>query len=140
MSMTMRKGKTRLALLWLPWSLLLFFVIFFQTTLGRYGDKSDEAWSWFLPTLVPTLSLIVSAWVAEARENATGQLNVDRFTFGLALGLSAAYLLAVSLTIFLIPVIVAAPLEVLKKSNLWLGPFQGLVSAAMGVFFVKKEK
>ena len=30
------------------------------------------------------------------------------------------------------------PLELMKVSNLWLVPLQGLVSAAIGAFFIKK--
>lgn len=31
----------------------------------------------------------------------------------------------------------SASVDFMKRSNLWLGPFQGLVSAMLGTFFVK---
>jgi hypothetical protein len=31
------------------------------------------------------------------------------------------------------------PLNLMTQSNLWLGPFQGLVTASIGAFFVKRS-
>jgi H+/Cl- antiporter ClcA len=52
-------------------------------------------------------------------------------------GLSMAYLVAVLLVIALQPLAPVPPLELMTQSNIWLGPFQGLVAGTMGAFFVK---
>jgi hypothetical protein len=45
----------------------------------------------------------------------------------------------VTLTIILQPFAALDPLTLVKQSNLWLGPLQGLVSAALVAFFTKRE-
>lgn len=52
--------------------------------------------------------------------------EADSFTFKLALGMSVAYLLIASLTIILEPLSDMSSEELMKTSNLWLGPLQGL--------------
>jgi len=59
--------------------------------------------------------------------------------FRLSFTLSAVYLFVVALTVLLQPFAEATPFEIMKASNLWLGPFQGLVSAALGAFFIRGE-
>lgn len=109
-----------------------------QTILGHYGDKASEAWAWLLPTIIPTLSLIIGTFVADTLGKSI-QINiVDRFLYRLTSALSLAYLITVSLTILLSPFSIAAPLEIMKMSSFWLGPLQGLVGTAIGIFFVSK--
>jgi hypothetical protein len=143
MQVSMVKCKKRLAMLWLAWGGFLFFLLLFQTIFGRYQEKAGEAWSWMLPTIMPTLSLIITVWAVDALQQATPARVVDRFFFGLSFGLSSLYLLVVTLIIVL-PIFVSSDaeeaLKQMKASNIYLGPSQGLVSIALGVFFTKKEK
>ena len=130
--------RRRLAALWFAGGLLLFLLVATQTVLNRYGERVEEAWAWLLPAILPTLSLILGVLIAE--QVATGpmrRLVVDRFFYRLASGLSAVYLLLVAATILLSPFSTSPLLEVMRRSNLYLGPLQGLVAAALGVFFVK---
>jgi hypothetical protein len=46
-------------------------------------------------------------------------------------------MIAVFSIVLLQPFSVLSPFELMSQSSLWLGPFQGLVSAAMGAFFIK---
>jgi len=140
MQISMTKCKRRLAMLWFFGSGLLFFLLFFQTILGHYGEKANEAWGWLLPTIMPTLSLIVSVFVIDVLGKGVKIKRVNRFIFRLSFSLSAVYLLVVSLTILLEPFTSLSPLELMEQANkLWLGVFQGLVSASIGVFFFKRE-
>jgi hypothetical protein len=66
--------------------------------------------------------------------------TIDRFVFWFTFILSGSYLIMVALPILLQPFAPAAPLETMKQSNLWLGPFQGLVSASIGAFFVRGKR
>ena len=137
MLVDMAKCKKKLAILWLSGTGMMFLIFLFQTIFGRYGEKAEEAWQWLLPTFMPTLSLIVGVLVVDALSKETKRKNVDRFIFRLSFALSTAYILLVAITIFLQPFASLSAIELMKQSNLWLGPFQGLVSASIGVFFVK---
>jgi hypothetical protein len=53
----------------------------------------------------------------------------------MAMGLSTFYLTVVFLTILLQPWLTPEPHEVMKQSNLWLAPLQGLVAAVLGAFY-----
>lgn len=137
MAVSVGRCKRWLASVWFVGGGLVFFVVLVQTLLGRYGDDSNEIWGWLLPTVVPTLSLIIGVLVFDAVQSEKAQRKVDRFLFRLTVGLSAAYLASVFLVIALQPLAAAPPLQLMTQANIWLGPFQGLVAAAMGAFFVK---
>ena len=85
-------------------------------------------------------NIFVGALVMDALGKGIKRKTVGRFVFRLSFSLSALYLFAVALTILLQPFASLSPLELMKQSNLWLGPFQGLVSASIGAFFVKREQ
>ena len=134
---SMARCKRRLAALWFIGAGVIFFLILGQTALGRYGDRASDAWSWVLPTIMPTLSLIVGVLVMEAMDRNRSSKTVDAFLFKLTFGISTGYLLAVLLTLLIQPFSTLTALELMGQSNFWLGPFQGLVAAALGAFFVK---
>ena len=135
-----KKCKRGLATLWLSIGLFLFLIMIVQSLGGKYGEKAEEAWKWFLPTLLPTLLLIVGVLVADATSASKTGRRVDRFVFQIAFGLSLLYLLLVAVTLFYQPFSRQTPLQFMSLSNLWLGPFQGLVAAALGAFFTEAEK
>lgn len=134
-----RVSKKRLATVWFVAGFVLFLVLVLQSVLGKFGDRTEEAWAWFLPTLMPTLSLIIGVLVLDASTGPGRDKKVDRFMFRLAFALSAFYLFLVALTLFVQPFTGVPLLVLMQRSNLWLGPFQGLVAAALGAFFVKGE-
>ncbi len=136
MSLQMATCKRRLAALWFGGAATLFLLLIVQSTLGRYADRTSDAWSWFLPTIMPTLSLIIGVLVIDAVGRSVAA-NADRFLFRLTLGISTCYLLAVLLVIVMQPFSELEPIDLMNQSNLWLGPLQGLVAAALGAFFVK---
>ena len=59
--------------------------------------------------------------------------------YRLALALSIFYLALVLLTILIQPLTGTDTLDLMKRSNLWLGPIQGLVGSALGVLFASKK-
>lgn len=137
MEVKMKECQEKLTKLWFFGACALFFVLLFQTILDHYGHKSNDAWRWFLPTIMPTLSLIVGVIVAETLTKTDKSRMVDRFIYRLAFVVSSVYLVVVSLTIFLQPFASIGPIELMNLSHLWLGPLQGLASAFIGIFFVK---
>ncbi len=137
---SMTASKKCLATAWFIGSGLLFLVLMVQTLLGHYGDKAKEAWAWFMPTIVPTLSLITSGVVISGPLGKSLETEtVDQFSYRLSLVLSIFYLIVVSLTILITPFSATPPLELMKLSNLWLAPIQGIVSAALAAFFVSTK-
>lgn len=136
---TLRAEKARrwLGLLWLGSALVLFLVIFLQGLTGRYGEHGahlKDAWAWFLPTVLPTCSLIVGVWFAD-RKRGRREKPAERFRFWVALALSAFYLLLVWLTLFGQVYSDLSVLEMFQLSHLWLAPAQGLAAAALAAFF-----
>lgn len=130
--------QRRLALLWLPASAILFALLIAQSLFGKYGDQSGKAWSWFLPTVLPTLSLIVGAVAYSARQEATTD-TVEQFAYRLSIGLSVFYLALVAAVPLIQPLTSAQPFEVMESSKLWLAPLQGLLGLALGAFFVSRQ-
>lgn len=139
MNLSKVKGRNILGALWFVGGGLLFLFFVVQTILGRYQDKTNEAWAWFLPTIMPTLLLMIGVFAADASNPQQEDVTVSRFIFCLSFGISGLYLIVVALTIFLQPYSATPFWELMKQSNLYLGPFQGLVAAAVGIFFVKKK-
>jgi hypothetical protein len=135
-----QKSKRRLAVLWFSGAGFIFILMLFQSIFGHYGTNINKAWGWFLPTVMPTLSLVIGVLAMDALGNGVKILTVDRFFFRLSFILSLTYLVVVSITIIMQPFSPLSTVELMTQSNLWLGPFQGLVSASLGVFFIKGAK
>lgn len=130
--------QRRLAAIWLPACALLSLLLVGQSVFGKYGDESGKAWGWFLPTVLPTLSLIVGAVAYSAKQPDTPD-TVDEFAYRLSLGLSIFYLLLVAAVPVVQPLSGLPPFRLMEISSLWLGPVQGLVGLALGVFFVSRQ-
>lgn len=139
MRISMQKGKWWLAGLWFFGGATLFLIMLAQTFMNHYGNDVTEAWAWLLPTIIPTLSLIIGVLVSDAFRKGVKIKTVSRPVFLMSFALSAVYLVVVLMTLAIQPYSPLPPLDLMKISHLWQGPFQGLVSASMGVFFTSKE-
>jgi hypothetical protein len=132
-----------LARLWFGWSGILFCIVLAQSLFGRFGSRVADAWSWFVPLLFPTLSLIAGALVADSKKSGRRDRQIGAFIRLLAVRLSVAFLVTMSLTILLGPVGEyygrLTPIDFLRISQLWLIPLQGVATAVLGVFFLKSE-
>lgn len=126
-------------MIWYGGGSLLFLFVLLQTFFGRYGEQPEKAWTWLLPTIMPTLSLITGVLVAKKPSNESSDSAPDSFLYRLAIILSIFYLSVVFLTLLLQPFSPLTIYELMAKSNLWLAPMQGLVTAALGVFFTQKK-
>ena len=139
--MMQTKYKRWLTLVWFSFAGFMFLLMVMYTVQGRpFGEHSGEVWSWLLPNLMPTLTLIVSVLVIEAHQApSAAEPAASAFLFGLALALSISYLLSVLAVLAVAgPVLGKDPMPIIKGSGVWLGPMQGLVSGALGAFFIKK--
>jgi hypothetical protein len=134
--MTVADAQGRLAMLWMGGAAAVGTLLLAQTVLGKYGGQTDQAWSWFAPTVFPTLTIIVTAWFgteAAARTHA-----VEPRHFRMAFGLSVVYLAVVAGTLLVQPLSTWTPMELLALSHAWLGPTQGLAGIGIGRFFASK--
>ena len=130
-------AQTRLAILWLGGAGVIFVLMLTQTVAGKYGGQAERAWGWFMPTVVPTLSVILSAIAYSAARQSENQ-TVEGRAYRQTWWLSAFYLVVVLATLLLQPLSDLRPLEFMSNANLWLGPLQGLVGIALGTFFTSK--
>jgi hypothetical protein len=136
------KARNRLAGLWIFGVGLFIVILVFQSLLNRYDDKVQDVWGWALPTILPTLAMIITVLGYTALVPSTSGEVVRRSFFWIAYGLSAFYLFLVLVVVLVQPFQSPGsdPVNAMHLSNLWLGPIQGLVASALGVLFVSKRK
>lgn len=138
-TLPLEQARIGLARLWFGGAGLLTLILIAQSMAGKYRGEVQEVWGWALPTVLPTLSLILAVLGATALKPEVEDCRVQRTFYSLAFWLSAAYLGLILVTLFAEPLVDLDALALYKQSNLWLGPFQGLVTSAIGVLFFTQE-
>lgn len=135
MSLSVQTAKKRLALIWFGGAAVLFVFVF---ALSLHSPVAGAVWGWFLPTVMPNLSLIVGVWVADARAGDAPDQTSDSFMYWLAAGLSGFYLLLIAALFLSHPFAAQGLTGWLQASQLWLAAVQSLASLAMGAFYVQR--
>lgn len=130
--------RRQLSRLWFIGSGIIFGIVVLQAILGRYGQNIDVAFSWFVPTTLPTLSLMLGV-IGAAAMSPQERRSVKYSFYELAWWISFAYLTVLFLTLALEPFSPFPILELLKYSNYWLSPIQGLAVAAMSFVFASQK-
>jgi hypothetical protein len=111
---------------------IMFVLIFFgQTVGGHYGDLTEKAWGWLLPTIVPSCTLIIGVLFKGFGRGEAENKSVRRSKYRFAYWLSFAYLFLVFLTIIFDSFTPWTTTKLMEMSNWWLGPFQGWVSVCL---------
>lgn len=126
-----------LTTVWFIWGgilLVLFIVLTLAPTL--FGSDTQKAWQWFLPNLIPVLTL-VGAGAYAAPPPTAPSAGSSSGSFPLALGSSVFYLLLLTGSL-LSTLFSTTPLETLTMSSLWLGPVQGIATSGLALYFVKR--
>lgn len=148
--MKMEDCRNRLLGIWGIGFGLLFFLLLLQTFFLKYGTKYDEVTGWFFPLTVPTLMLMVGVTLAERRNETkrhakigkakkeSGEIEADSKIFKIAQYGSIFYLLLIFSVFFIEPLVPRGPLELMKDTKPFLSVLDGLVTAVIGYFFVKK--
>jgi hypothetical protein len=137
------EARMRLAWTWLIGAGSILILLVVQSLLHVYGDLTQEAWGWFLPTMMPTLGMIITVLTYTALDPISSASVVRRDFIQISVSLSVIYLVLVILTILIQPFAARSATErvdLMRTSNLWLGPVQGLVASALGVLFVSKQE
>lgn len=138
MQIDVATARRRLAAVWLIPGGLFYALLAAGSIADRYAAATSDVWSWAVPTLMPTLSLVIGVLVLKGKSPSTRK-TVDRFAYILALGASLLYLGLVLATL-LAPIAIGLPiLSVLERSNLWLAPFQGIATGCLGAFYARQE-
>lgn len=153
MHRTLFNSQRQLAVVWFVGAAIIFTAVVVQSTLGEKFvslstppvDHAIDVWKWFLPSVSPTLGLVLGVLVnneihEQARRDAQRRLVSD-FFFLTSICLSLFYLLLVAFVVVAAPyrADVEARLDFLTKSHLYLAPVQTLVSTALGVFFISSR-
>ena len=134
------KSRSFLAYLWVVGSVaLIVLAISFHVIGDRYGNRDGEVWEWLLPSFMPTLTLIISVLVTD-NQNDSSTSTVSKTLFHITAGCASVYLLL----LFCLLLFPQAGNEVdsidkLKQTSIYLGPLQGIVSAAYGAFFISRS-
>jgi hypothetical protein len=134
----MQTARKRLALLWFAGAGVCFIVLLFISFFARIVEV-DGLWGWFLPAVVPNLSLIIGVLVYTQRQQIQPEMHVDAFLYRLTLGLSLLYVLLLLLPLLFFPLTGKSLPELLDISRLWLAAVQALTTGAMGAFFVRQD-
>lgn len=135
-------AQRRLAAVWAICAGLIFLLIFIQSSNGLYvrtdgladTDKSTDMWRWFVPAVLPTLSLMIGVVVAQARKETKDTASL--FAYRLSLCLSLIYMFVIAS--HLLPGM-KDPLTRIRTSQEYLQPLQSLVGLALGAFFVSRD-
>ena len=133
------RARRFIAIVWFTGGGLCFGLMIFQSIIGRFSGVAQEMWSWFTPTIVPTLGLIIGVLASTALEDDSGR-TVKKFFYHVSVGLSIVYLIVLLLTMLLEPLAGTHNMDYFKFSNFWLTPTQGLVVAALGALFNSRKK
>lgn len=105
------------------------------------GDAMQKIWAWFLPTVMPTVTLIISVITADAVSGSKRTQTTSSFFFGLTCVVSLVYLIAVAAPILAPAAGGRVSLEEqISRTGLFLGPFQSVVAALIGVFFTQPSR
>jgi hypothetical protein len=135
----LERVRNHLAGLWFVGAVLIVGIVVLQSLLGKYGDRTENVWEWLLPTIMPTIGMIISVLGYSALDATASRFTVKRSFYRIAVYLSVFYQFLVLLTILIQPLVGTDPLELMHTSNLWLGPIQGVVASALGVLFVSSK-
>jgi hypothetical protein len=141
MTITLSRSRVLLTIIWAIGFIIPMLILATQTIFGTvYHGKEAEAWNWFTPNIVPTIGLIVATLASTAFETGEGEKPVSGAFFIVTVAVSVLYVALFILIFLLAPLVDSPPLETFKRSSLFLGIIQGVVTTCLGVFFIKNAK
>lgn len=136
------KATSILTWVWWVWGVVLILLLVLMSNLPLFGPDVRAAWEWFTPNLFPIMALVGGIqYQTKKKEGAdvgggAAPATKRKPSWPVALSLSVLYLLL--LTIALLSALTSAhPLDMLRTSNLWLGPLLALNTAALGILFAQ---
>lgn len=141
--MNLESARNRLAVLWVIMVTVVFVLTAWRTMANRFGGYDQQVWSWLLPHLLPTLSLVLGALGAGALHASKNRRNVSRTFYRVTMSLSSFYILGVWLVLASVfewgSNSQQEPDHLLGVSNYFLGPIQGVVVGTVGIFYQSEK-
>lgn len=128
-SVSLAKIRNRLALIW-GIGFLVVFALFAVLSVTTFEQHLLEVWAWFMPTVAPTLGVILGSVLTRDDRPRRVQLAAAR----VVVWASAFYLALVFVLSFAWAWTHYAPLEWYKAVAILLAPIQGIVSGLLGRF------
>ena len=136
----LERVRWKLARLWLVMGGGFLLLLIVQSIMGKYDQKVQRVWSWALPSIMPTLSLIVTILGMNAFHNEEEPASEIRQPFYRAVfWVSVIYLSILIGTVLVEPFTPYESLELLNLSNFWLAPLQAFVASAIAVIFLSSH-
>jgi hypothetical protein len=136
---SLSKAKEHLVKLWTIGFLLLFLFFFLQTVTQRYVGITNEAWGWFLPHLLPTLTIIIGGYFFDVnRKDATINI-IPATSFKISYVISVSYFIIVFIIIFSYRNVNGNILEYYQSYNVVLSAIQSLISGSVVFLFTKQK-
>jgi hypothetical protein len=140
MKVSMLKSQMQLMLVWVIGGAILLLVAWLQILFGHYEDKGQDVIAWLLPSIIPTVSLVVGVWANNTRKKSRSTQKVEKKAYTIVLVVSLFYLIFLGMIFAIQPMVALPPLDVIKNSGLILSPLQGVVSVFLGIFFTQEPK
>jgi hypothetical protein len=138
-----RTAQNILGGVWLGFFIAQSTLLVIRTVWGSddasFSSTTNEMWKWYLPMVLPTISIIIGAIYA-SRQSSTKHGDAGVYGMVVAILLSTLYLLSVSGLLIMPPTVGLLPddhVKLLHDSGYWLGALQLCVGAAVGHFFGK---
>jgi cytochrome bd-type quinol oxidase subunit 2 len=131
-----------LGILWYLSLSILVFILAIQIQANKYGEKYSTVIEWLTSNILPTISIITTAWVADFVKKTDEEKEISQFQYRVVLLFSFSYLFLLFFPVLFSPFFESesTPLQLLEKMKLFLIPFQGLLDAFITfVFIVKNE-
>lgn len=137
------QARNNLASLWLIAAVVIVIVVAAETMFGGIDQShAQSVWEWLLPTLTPTVGIILSTLSRTAFQSSPSRAMVRKTYYRVAFWLSVFYLALILASIVFRQSIAddtAAWLSNLQTSNLWLAPIQGFVALVLGILFTSAK-
>jgi len=134
-ALTAIRARNQLTLIWLVGLMLPALILAFRTYLGTYYKGYDKAaWEWFVPNCAPIVSLIAGWWTADGiGPRVEKRISRPIYLFTI---IASLFYVGILNSIFVFePILDSAPLDILKRTNLFMPVIQGIVMGAMVHFF-----
>jgi hypothetical protein len=137
--LSMARCKIILGVIWMAFFLGLFTLLLLQVDGSKYGGDAGTVWSWFLPMILPTVTLIVGVFLLDVQNNSIQEAKVNFIVFFLAVSGSIIYLIFLSWIFLGEPFSSKNVFSAMKDYGMPISVLQGLVNSLIGVFFMNKK-
>jgi hypothetical protein len=120
--------------IWIGCLLIILPILFLQGIFGRYGNRYSEVISWFLPNILPSLSLLTGGMIITGRNNRNPLAEANRYIILITICTSTLYCLLLFSIVLFAPFSRLSPIALMKQGNYMLAPLQSVVNFFLFTF------